>query len=88
MNPIVFQGAYIRAAMSDLEYDSDIMKAATQEILELKKQQQKDRKIASENNSSLQTKLEAAKQQNSLLIEELWTKQKDTEELQLQGMES
>ena len=56
--------------------------------MELKEQQQKDRKIASEKISSLQIKLEAAQQQNSVLKEELQTKQKDTEELQLKGMES
>ena len=73
--------------MSDLElYDSEKLKA---EILQLKEKQQKDGKMASEAISSLQTKLEAAQQQIEILKKELLqTKQKDTEELQLKGMES
>ena len=79
------QDAYVSdVAMSDLELcDSDM--AATQKILELKEQQQKDGTMM----SSLQTKLKAAQQQIAILEEELRTKQRDTEELQLsKGVES
>ena len=45
-----------------------------------------DKKTADDKISSLQTKLEAAQQQISLLEEELQTKQRVTEELKLQGI--
>lgn len=66
--------------MSDSELlDSDQLRTATQEV---KKQQQKREKMADEEISSL---LEAAQQQISLLKEELQTKQRVIEELQLKG---
>ena len=81
--PLFFQDSYhASGAMSDLElHGSDKLKADTQEKLE-----PKDGKMASENISSLQTKLEAAQQQIKMLEEELRTK-RDIEESHSQELQ-